>query len=302
MRESAQLQREAEAQRAGLSNTLGQLRDGMTSSALSAELVGVLRDSSLTLVKSLADSARSNPGAALLIGAGLTMMLTKTTGADVMSSASSAIRAASSAGADAAVAAASGVKSAAGTAADTAKSLAGQAGHTVSDMAGKVTDKVTGLATDTANSVKETAAATADSLRGTADELRDRAGDQVDQARRLVHDGQDAAQHLEQDAARLVTDTRQAVSKLLEEQPILVAAIGTALGAIFGAALPVSQAERNVLGKVGAEAIDKGRDVLETAKEAVSEQLADVHLGEKVGDMAGKLVDTMVPTSASRTA
>ena len=49
MRESAHLQREAEAQRAGLSNTLGQLRDGMTTSALSAELVGVLRDSSLTL-------------------------------------------------------------------------------------------------------------------------------------------------------------------------------------------------------------------------------------------------------------
>lgn len=302
MRESAQLQREAEAQRAGLSNTLGQLRDGMTSSALSAELVGVLRDSSLTLVKSLADSARSNPGAALLIGAGLTMMLTKTTGADVMSSASSAIRAASSAGADAAVAAAGGVKSAAGTAADTAKSLAGQAGHKVSDMAGKVTDKVAGLATDTANSVKETAAATAGSLRGTADDLRDRAGEQVDQARRMVHDGQDAAQQLEQDATRLAADTRQAMSKLLEEQPILVAAIGTALGAIFGAALPVSQAERNVLGKMGAEAIDKGRDVLETAKDTVTEQIADAHLGEKVGDMADKMVGTMAPTSPSRSA
>lgn len=302
MRESAQLQREAEAQRAGLSNTLGQLRDGMTSSALSAELVGVLRDSSLTLVKSLADSARSNPGAALLIGAGLTMMLTKTTGADVMSSASSAIRAASSAGADAAVAAAGGVKSAAGTAADTAKSLAGQAGHKVSDMAGKVTDKVAGLATDTANSVKETAAAAAGSLRGTADDLRDRAGEQVDQARRMVHDGQDAAQQLEQDATRLAADTRQAMSKLLEEQPILVAAIGTALGAIFGAALPVSQAERNVLGKMGAEAIDKGRDVLETAKDTVTEQIADAHLGEKVGDMADKMVGTMAPTSPSRSA
>ncbi len=296
MRESAQLQREAEAQRAGLSNTLGQLRDGMTSQALSAELVGVLRDSSLTLVKSLADSARSNPGAALLIGAGLTMMLTRTTGSDVMSSASSAIRAATSAGADAAVAAASGVKSAAGTAADTAKSLAGQASHKVSDMA----DKVTGLATDTANSVKETAAATADSLRGTAEDLRGRAGEQVDQAQRLVHEGQDAAQHLKQDATRLAADTKQTVSKLLEEQPILVAAIGTALGAIFGAALPVSQAERNVLGKVGAEAIDKGRDVLETAKDTVTEQLAPAHLGERVGDMAGKLVDTMVPTSSSR--
>ena len=280
MRESAQLQREAEAQRAGLSNTLGQLRDGMTSQAISAELVGVLRDSSLTLVKSLADSARSNPGAALLIGAGLTMMLTKTTGADVMSTAGSALKAATAAGTDAAVAAASGVKSAAGSAADTARSLAGQA-----------SDKVTGMTDKVAGAVSETAG-----------ELRDKAGEQVDQARRLVHDGQDAAQHLEQDAARLAADTRQAVSKFLEEQPILVAAIGTALGAVFGAALPVSQAERNVLGKMGAEAIDKSRDVLETAKDTVGEQLADAHLGDKVGEMAGKLVDTMVPTSPSRSA
>ena len=280
MRESAQLQREAEAQRAGLSNTLGQLREGMTSSALSAELVGVLRDSSLTLVKSLADSARSNPGAALLIGAGLTMMLTKTTGADVMSTAGSALKAATAAGTDAAVAAASGVKSAAGSAADTARSLAGQA-----------SDKVTGMTDKVAGAVSETAG-----------ELRDKAGEQVDQARRLVHDGQDAAQHLEQDATRLAADTKQAMSRLLEEQPILVAAIGTALGAIFGAALPASRAERNVLGRMGAEAIDKGRDVLETAKEKVSEQLADAHLGEKVDDMAGKMVDTMVPTSLSRPA
>ncbi len=137
MRESAQLQREAEAQRAGLSNTLGQLRDGMTGQALSAELVGVLRDSSLTLVKSLADSARSNPGAALLIGAGLTMMLTKTTGADVMSAAGSALKATTSAGADAAAAAASGVKSAAGSAADTARSLAGQASDTAKSSPGR---------------------------------------------------------------------------------------------------------------------------------------------------------------------
>ncbi len=86
--------------------------------------------------------------------------------------------------------------------------------------------------------------------------------------------------------------------KLLEEQPILVAAIGTALGAIFGAAPPVSQAERSVLRQVGAEAIDKGRDVLQTAKETVGEQLADAHLGDKVGDMAGKLVDTSLTSPA----
>lgn len=289
MRESAQLQREAEAQRAGLSNTLGQLRDGMTTSALSTELVGVLRDSSLTLVKSLADSARSNPGAALLIGAGLTMMLTRTTGADVMSTATSALKAATAVGADAAVSAAGSVKSAAGSAADTAKSLAGQASDKVTGMA----DKVSHMATDTAASLKDKAAGTADALRGAA-------GEQVDQAKRLVEDGKETAEHLNQDANQLAADTRQAFTKLLEEQPILVAAIGTALGALFGAALPVSQAERTVLGKVGAEAIDKGRDVLETAKTAVGDQIADAHLGDKVGDMASKLVDTMVPTSPAR--
>lgn len=286
MRESAQLQREAEAQRAGLSNTLGQLREGVTSSALSAELVGVLRDSSLSVVKSLADSARGNPGAALLIGAGLTMMLTRTTGADVMSSASSALKAATAVGTDAAVAAAGSVKNAAGAAADTARSVAGQA----SDRVAGATDKVAGMVSDTAASLKDRAAGTADALRGKADE-------QLGQAKHMMEDGKHTAEHLGEDATKLAADTRQAVSKLFEEQPILVAAMGAALGAIFGAALPVSQAERNVLGKVGAQALDKGREVLETAKDTVTEEIADAHLGEKVEGMAGKLVDTMVPTS-----
>jgi len=289
MRESAQLQREAEAQRAGLSNTLGQLREGMTTSALSTELVGVLRDSSLSVVKSLAESARTNPGAALLIGAGLTMMLTRTTGADVMATATSALKTATTVGTDAAAAAAGKVKSAAGTAADTAKSLAGQA-----------TDTVTGIATKAEKLALDTAASLTDQAKGAADAVRGAAGEQVDHAKRLVEEGKETAEHLNQDASKLAADTRQAVTKLFEEQPILVAAIGTALGALFGAALPVSQAERQVLGKVGAEAIDKGRDVLETAKTAVGEQIADAQLGEKVGDMAGKLVDTIVPTSSSR--
>ncbi|MBU8873061.1 hypothetical protein KQ910_04770 [Reyranella sp. MMS21-HV4-11] len=291
MRESAQLQREAEAQRAGLSNTLGQLREGMTTSALSTELVGVLRDSSLSVVKSLAESARTNPGAALLIGAGLTMMLTRTTGADVMATATSALKTATTVGTDAATAAAGKVKSAASTAADTAKSLAGQA-----------TDKVAGMATKAEKLALDTAASLTDQAKGAADAVRGAAGEQVDHAKRLVEEGKETAEHLNQDASKLAADTRQAVTKLFEEQPILVAAIGTALGALFGAALPVSQAERQVLGKVGAEAIDKGRDVLETAKTAVGEQIADAHLGEKVGDMAGKLVDSMVPTSSSRSA
>jgi len=286
---SARLQREAEVQRTGLSNTLGQLREGMTAQALSGEMIGVARETSLSLVKSLADSARANPGAALLIGAGLTMLLTGTKGGDVISTASSALKAATSAGTDAAVSAAGGVRRAAGAAADTATSMAGKATDTISDAAGKLSGAVTG----TAASLQNKATETVDQLRGTV-------GGEVDktmgQAREMLHDGQDRAHQLQGDATKLAADTRQAMTRLLEEQPVLVAAIGTAIGALFGAALPVSQTERSVLGKVGAEAMGAGREALGKAKDIVCGELASAHLGDKVGDVAGRLVDSMVPT------
>jgi len=290
---SARLQREAEVQRVGLSNTLGQLREGMTAQALSAEMMGVARETSLSLVKSVADSARANPGAALLIGAGLTMLLTGTKGGDVISTASSALKAATSAGTDAAVSAAGGVRRAAGAAADTATSMAGKATETISDAAGKLSGAVTGAVMGTAASLQHKAAETVDQLRGTV-------GNEVDktmgQAKEMLHDGQDRARQMQGDATQLAADTKQAMTRLLEEQPILVAAIGTAIGALLGAALPVSQTERSVLGKVSAEAVDAGRDALGKAKDIVGDELASVHLGDKVGDVAGRLVDSMAST------
>ncbi|MDI1266370.1 MAG: hypothetical protein PS018_24255 [bacterium] len=302
---SARLQRDAEVQRAGLSNTLGQLRDGMTAQALSAEMMGVARDTSLSLVKSLAESAKANPGAALLIGAGLTMLLTRTTGADVMSTASSALKAATAAGTDAAVSAAGGVGRAAGAVAGTASSLAGRAKDTVADAAGKLG----GTVSETAASLRDKAAGTVDSLRhtvaGTADQVRGTVEGQVDQAvgqaKEMLHDGQDRARQLEGEAAKVAAEAKQVMTRFLEEQPILVAAIGTAIGALFGAALPVSQAERSVLGKVGAEAVSAGREALDKAKDVVSDELASAHLGEKVDQVAGRLVDTMVPTGGRAT-
>ena len=210
---SARLQREAEVQRAGLSNTLGQLKEGMTAQALSAEMMGVARETSLSLVKSMADSARANPGAALLIGAGLTMLLTGTKGGDVISTASSALRAATSAGTDAAVSAAGGVRRAAGAAAETATTMAGKATDTVTEAA----SKLGGTVSETAASLRDKATGTVDELRakatGTVDQLRGTLGNEVDktvgQAREMLHEGQDRARQLEGDAARLATDTQQ---------------------------------------------------------------------------------------------
>ena len=130
MTSSAQLQREADAARVGLADTLGQLRDGVAPSALSGEAIALVKDSGLSILKSLADSARANPVPALLIGAGLTMLLTRTTGSDVMGVATSTLKSAAATGADAARSAASGV---AGAASSAASSVAGAAKEAVKD-------------------------------------------------------------------------------------------------------------------------------------------------------------------------
>jgi hypothetical protein len=44
-------------------------------------------------------------------------------------------------------------------------------------------------------------------------------------------EGELRAQELSDEASRLATETRQAMARLIEEQPILVAALGTAIGA-----------------------------------------------------------------------
>lgn len=297
MKESAHLQREAEDQRAGLADTLGQLRQGLTGQAISAEISGVVRDVSLSLVKGLADSARSNPGAALLIGAGLTMMLTKTKGGDVMAVAGSAMRAAASAGGNAAATAAGSVRSAAATAASAVTDKVGHAAEEslASDTVGEIKGSVSGIA-DTVGGATDTVTANISAAAADAtDRIRRTAHDTRDEAAHFIEEGERRAQELTHEASQLASDTRQAMARLFEEQPILVAALGTAIGALLGAALPVSQAEREVLGKTGAQALDAGREVIHKAKEAVGEELKDAQLGEKAGQATTRLVDAMVP-------
>ena len=80
MKSSRELQREAEAQRNNLADTLDRLSDNLTPSHITSEALSMARDSGLTIAKSLAESARANPVPALLIGVGLTMLLTRDSG------------------------------------------------------------------------------------------------------------------------------------------------------------------------------------------------------------------------------
>ena len=291
MTSSAQLQREADAGRVGLADTLGQLRDGVAPSALSGEAIALVKDSGLSILKSLADSARANPVPALLIGAGLTMLLTRTTGSDVMGVATSTLKSAASSGADAARSAASGV--------------AGATSSAASSVAGAAKEVVKGATDRTANVVMDTAAAVSDGVAESAVSAHQTAVDSMasvkDRLQSGLNSGKAELGARRQQAGELadgLTDQAQTVAQqarqsLIEEQPILMVALGAALGAAVGAALPLSQAEKDLIGETGAKAIDLGRGALANAADVVRKEAASADLGAKMGQLADKVVQTV---------
>jgi hypothetical protein len=312
MTSSAQLQREADATRIGLADTLGQLRDGVAPSALSGEAIALVKDSGLSILKSLADSARANPVPALLIGAGLTMLLTRTTGSDVMGVATSTLKSAAATGADAARTAVSGAAGAASSAASSiagaAREAAGSAAGATSGVAGAAKDAVKGVTDRTANAIMGTAANVSDRVAGSAGSARQTAVDSMVSVKDRVQSGLDSgkaefdarrqqagdlADDLTDQAQTMAQQARQSFARLIEEQPILMAALGAALGAAVGAALPLSQAEKDLIGETGAKAIDIGREALAHASDVVRTEAASANLGAKMSELAEKVVQTV---------
>jgi phage-related protein len=298
---TAQLQREADAARIGLADTLGQLRDGVAPSALSGEAIALVKDSGLSILKALSDSARANPVPALLIGAGLTMLLTRTTGSDVMGVATSTLKSAAATSAGAARSAASGL---AGAASSAASGIAGAA----SGAAGAAKDAVKGAADRTANAVMDAAGTMSDRVAGTAVSAHQTAVDSMASVKDRLQSGLDSgkaefdarrqqagelADDVTDQAQTMAQQARQSFARLIEEQPILMAALGAALGAAVGAALPLSQSEKDLMGSTGAKAIDLGRGALANAADVVRKEAASADLGARMGQLADEVVQTV---------
>ena len=93
--------------------------------------------------------------------------------------------------------------------------------------------------------------------------------------------------------ATLADQTRQSLAHLLEEQPILMAALSAALGAALGAALPLSKAEKDMIGSAGARVVGAGRDAVTTAADALKAEASNADIGAKVGEIADKVVQSV---------
>jgi ElaB/YqjD/DUF883 family membrane-anchored ribosome-binding protein len=266
-RTAADIENDVENTRARVSETIEALRGSMSPNQIVDQVVDYARSSGGSeFIRNLGASVRDNPLPVVLIGAGIGWLLmsnqnrapayplaarqpdygvralpapSSSEGPGLLDRASAAAASAK----DAVVGAARNV-------ADTVVNTASSAGSAVSSAASS--------ATGSASQLREQAFSTAESLH--------------DSARRQTHDASHALVQgygaTAESANRAGAKIQAGWSKLSYEQPLLVGALGLAVGAALGALLPSTDAENRLMGEAS-DAVT--RQISETAQEQYSQ-------------------------------
>lgn len=295
MSDAAALEREAEAARARLSDTAEQIRARMSPGQLMDEVLNQFRggDGSQMLAN-LQSQARDNPMALALVGSGLAwLMMGSGSGASARATGTRAMpyrettetfRSYQEEGAPGFGTAAryeesgghvSGGTGGAGYASTgTAASGSGYAasGHTApADITG-------GQGSSEHGSMMAGASEALASARDAMGQGLHHAGDRT---QRLAHDmraaGQDAFGQARHAAADMSHQAREGFLDILEREPLVIGAIGVAVGAAIGAFLPATAVERQHLGSAGAALKEKANALVEQGMAKAKEAAAEVY-------------------------
>jgi ElaB/YqjD/DUF883 family membrane-anchored ribosome-binding protein/uncharacterized protein YjbJ (UPF0337 family) len=294
---SAQIEREVEGTRARLTNTIEELRDRVSPGQMMEEAVSYFRGSGGNeMVQNLGRQLRDNPMPVLLIGAGIAwMMLGSRSSANAYTSPSSTTysqppRPLSGttphgpetrhlAGAPAYVPAGGSTSSSSYTSSFAASSSGPGLGDRVTgamhDARDGVSSAASGLyerASDAAGRVGEAASAAWESATGAAGSAQARMSD----ARMRAAD----AAYYQSRALR--EQGRQGLDYVVRDQPLILGAIGLAVGAAVGALIPNTEAENRLMGETRDRLADQARDLAEEGYERVS-QVANQHLEQAQG-------------------
>jgi ElaB/YqjD/DUF883 family membrane-anchored ribosome-binding protein len=107
--------------------------------------------------------------------------------------------------------------------------------------------------------------------------MREKAGAARDKAGEIASDARERAGDVAQAARERAVDTGEKAKDIFESQPILVGALGLAVGAAIGASFPASARENEVVGplrdKVRDQAAAYGRETIDKAGQAASDAL-----------------------------
>ncbi len=277
-RSAAEIERDVETTRARVSGTLEELREKASPGQLFEQALDYARHSGgPDFARNLGQSIRDNPIPVLLIGAGIgwLMMAGPSSGGngqgwrhdrDVRTRRGGTAHAGAPQRDDNLSSAARGVGAAAGRAASAASEAAAGGSAAVGSA-------YEGVAHGAAR-LRETAGDVADAAAGTLRDAREVATENLAWARE---------------------ETRRGLHWLTDEQPLVLGAVGLAVGAALGAILPGTEAENRLMGEARDDLVSRGTEAVEEgyrqAKEAVSEEVerARERIGE--GEVASGLAE-----------
>jgi ElaB/YqjD/DUF883 family membrane-anchored ribosome-binding protein len=156
-------------------------------------------------------------------------------------------------------------------------------------------DKMAAKASGAAEGIKDTASQVGQRISSTAASVTDKlhqagqsARSQFEESAETVQQRLDSMRRKSQEKAMYAKDR---TSEMLEEQPLVFAALGLALGAALGAALPTTRRENELMGNVRDSLVDRAKEtareqaetlkqtaqrVAETAKQEVERVAGDV--------------------------
>jgi ElaB/YqjD/DUF883 family membrane-anchored ribosome-binding protein len=271
MSHAEQLERETEQTRAQLASTLDELRACMTPGHVLDQLSDRVGDgAAAAMMRNLKEQAVSNPLPLALMGASLAWLMlgSRPRGGGNVTRGTDRLR-------DAADRAADNVRDAADGVRDTATDK----GSEWRDKASMTTDRARRSLDEAGESLRQTADSTADSARQTAassaEAIREAASTTAESMQRAASAGYEAAADTARRTASSISESTKAAREqtlrsgntLLEfcrEQPLLVAGLGIAVGALVGALLPATETEDRLM---GATSDDLKKDAQEVASE-----------------------------------
>ncbi len=290
MTSSAQLEREAEQTRSKLAQTLDELRERITPGQLIDEAVDYAKDSGGgVFVRNLGRQTTANPLPVALIGAGIAWLMLSNgrqpaNAASIDRAAETAIRSMADAGEEV------------GELGDKANAEARAVGKETSDRVSDWVADAQGRITDARERFRDRAETTRRGAEQSAQEGMSRASSQA--ASSLSESATSAYEAAKSRASetygRVVDQTKQATSEMggavsglgqrtadatkdlfqfCKTQPLVLAGLGMALGAIMAALLPATQTEDRLMGDTSDRVKDQAREVAadqyDKAKEAI---------------------------------
>jgi hypothetical protein len=249
-----ELERDAERVRAELSDTAEQLKNKMSPRQLMDEVVNYFKDGDTNeLLNNLKHQVRDNPLALAVIGGGLAWLMMGNGPSSDRHSKAPRTRPHSASGAP--------VQHA--TESPPRRENASAASGTTGSLIGMSADGVKSATKEAAHGLSEAASAGTDAVSSGMHDLRDATARGVDYATDT--------------GAELGARAKSTFLEALEREPLVIGALGVAVGAAVGAMLPATSIERGYMGSASAKARDKAESMVAGGVDKAKHVASDVY-------------------------